>query len=93
MAETSSRDFVDWQEFRQIEMNTASREDYYLAAIATEVRRTVAKDPSNVKLEDFILQFNKTKASKDVPLTTEELEARMARSKAAWFALAGLTPP
>lgn len=70
-------------------MNTPTRMDFYLAQVAAEVRRTIAKYPGKVNTDDFILKFV-YKADDDVPLTEEALEQRIQNSKAAWFGIAGM---
>lgn len=82
---TTSREFVEWQDFETIDMNTPSRVDYYLAQIAMEIRRTVAKKPELLKLSDFILKFEESKAK----VAKGDPEQRLQVSKAAWAAMAG----
>lgn len=38
-----------------MEKKEHSKEDYYLAQIAAEVRRGIVKNPNKVKLKDFLL--------------------------------------
>lgn len=61
--ETTSTQFLDWLEYLKQSVNIRRREDYYLANIATEVRRTIAKNPQNVKIDSFLLEFT-TETSK-----------------------------
>lgn len=84
MAETTSSEFVDWVEFRRMNMNNPDRADYYMAQVACEVRRSVVKHPNKVKLSDFLLKF--TTKHKDEKPTQEEIQRRTQASKAAWFA-------
>lgn len=55
--ETSSTEFLDWLEYLRQDINVHRREDYYLANIAKEIRRTITKDRQNIKLEPFLLEF------------------------------------
>ena len=57
------------------------REEYYLAQIAAEVRRGIAKHPKKVHMKDFILDFEKKKV---------EDQDSTKRSKQFWFAFAGI---
>lgn len=59
--ETSSTQFLDWLEYLRQDVNVRRREDYFLANIAREIRRTISKNRQNVKLEPFLLEFE-TKA-------------------------------
>ena len=63
-----------------MEKNMFHREDYYLAQIAMEVRRSFVKHPERLKLEPFMIQFE----SKARPKST------MVNSKAFWRALIGI---
>ena len=66
-------------------MNTPSRTDYYLAQIAMEIRRTVAKRPELLKLSDFILKFEESQAE----VKQGDPDRCLQISKAAWAAMAG----
>ena len=75
--------FLDWKEGESFD-----RTIYYLAQIATEVRRSYVKNPHQVKLKDFIIQFMLKKQNKESDLSIEE---RTMRAKQFAFALAGLS--
>ena len=62
-----------------IENGLSDMEDYYLAQIALEVRRTKAKNPAALKLKHMLIQF----ASKTKKSTQETLQA----SKNYWMGL------
>lgn len=85
MAETTSRDFVRWRRFAELDMNTLTRGDYYLAQIAAEVRRGNVKHPAKVKIEDLVIKFKTRVAGKRVD--PDEVQRRTAQSKAAWFGI------
>ncbi len=55
--ETSSTQFLDWLEYLRQDVNVRRREDFYLANIAREIRRTISKNSQNVELEPFLLEF------------------------------------
>lgn len=84
MRETTSTEFVGWQEYFEVEENTTNREHYYFAQIAAEVRRTIVKKPKSIKLEQFLLKFQKPK-HKEKPLTEKEKIKRVEESKKAWL--------
>ena len=91
--ETTSTEFLEWIRYRELDMETHRREDYYLAQIAAECHRSVAKHPNSVKLEQFLLKLTLKKAQKEKPLTEEVKAVRLANSKAAWFGAVGLPIP
>jgi len=91
MRETSSTDFLDWQEYIRRERNTPRREDFYAAQIAAEVRRGIAKKPQAVKTEQFLLTFT-TEEKKQKPPTRKEIDLRVAHSKARWFGIVNMKP-
>lgn len=89
--------------FFEMERNSFHREDYYLAQIAAEVRRSIVKRPQDVDVKDFLLSFVPEKKrgngeaenpsligkKKDgIPLQTSE--SRLQKSKNYWFALLGV---
>jgi hypothetical protein len=83
--ETSSYDFLAWMEYLQEQDERRKKEEYYLAQIAVEIRRTRAKNPKSIKLEHGLLQFKSAKKSKQ--MTVEE---RTRISKTAWCGIVGL---
>jgi hypothetical protein len=64
------------------ELNNPSRTDWYLMQIAAEVRKSVVKDPSSVKLPSMKLKSSSPEPAK--PITREEATAR---SKSRWFGM------
>ena len=81
MREHSSTDFIRAIKFMDDDANAFHREDYYLAQIAAEIKRSYVKTPSNVRLKDHILEFTKAK----------EGVTKMADSKMFWGALVGMS--
>jgi hypothetical protein len=67
--------------------------DYYLASIASEVRRSYVKDPRKVKLEDMLLKFNikNDKAEVSSPARDEDqAEVQKVVSKSFWLGMFGI---
>jgi hypothetical protein len=75
--------FLDWKESESFDRNL-----YYLAQIATEVRRSYSKNPQQIKLKDFIIKFMLQKQDNNSLLSKEE---RTMRAKQFAFALSGLS--
>lgn len=95
MAETTCTDFFDHIEYmirkirdeRELEFKEKKAEHYYLAQIAQEVARKFAKNPNEITLDMFLLEFEFKKQK-----TEEEIQQeRMMQSKAAWGAFTGLS--
>ena len=86
---TSSREFIEWLYFlgdeKDQEMNAISKQEFYLASIAAEMRRSWVKNKHSVCLKDFLLDF-KLKAS--VPDTMVKAAKR---AKQFFFGLAGIS--
>lgn len=49
-------EFLEWLEYLQWEENKHTKEDFYLAQIAAEVRRGHVEFPRKVKVQDFLVQ-------------------------------------
>ena len=105
MNQTTSTEFVDWMTFFEMERSSFHREDYYLAQIAAEVRRSIVKKPQEVHVQDFLLKFSQDSKKEEEkwmgesPNTMEESEteeppkapvSRLQKSKNYWFALLGM---
>lgn len=75
-----------WMEYlgSDYEQNIFHRQDFYLAQIACEIRRTITKNPKAVKLKDFIIDFVKKTVKKK--RTSYDVE----KSKSFWFAGLGI---
>jgi len=79
---------MDWIAYLDDEeLNGFHREDYYLANIAAEVRRSFVKDPAKIKMESFLIKFKKGAKLKRPKKTKEE---KIRESKAFWMSLAGM---
>ena len=65
--ETTSTQFLDWLAYLEWDVNSFHREDWFLAKIAKEVRRTILKDPNkDLKWSSFLIKFTSKKESKKV---------------------------
>lgn len=82
--EISSTEFLDWIIYLNEEINSFHREDFYLAQIAAEIRRSWINNPKEVKLNSFLMKFGKSKPKK---LSIEE---KTRRSKRFWSNLVGM---
>ncbi len=81
-------DYLDYKLALELELNQPSRADLYAAQIATEVRRSVAKTPSRIKIKDMILKMDLPAEKKH-----ETVEEYSQRAKAIWKSrLVGLKP-
>jgi len=70
MSLTTSTEYYLWMEYLDNEDRKNSKQEYYLAQIALEVRRNWAKNPNSYKLDDFLF-----KVDKKPPVKTKEGEA------------------
>lgn len=98
---TTSTEFVEWQVRLEAERNDFKPEFHYLAQIALEVHRVLMKNPREVTLQDFLLEFE-TKGAPIVPkapevVSEEEYEKRKAertkQSKGFWATVLGTVFP
>ncbi len=85
--EIPSTEFVDWIAYLDDEEeNVFHREDYYLANIAAEIRRSYVVAPEKVDVESFLVKLvRKIKPKKKKPKVS--IEERTKRSKSFWAAL------
>lgn len=85
MARTTSSEFAEWCAFMdQEDAESFRRQDYYLAQIAAEVRRSYVKRPETVKIEDLLLKFTEEERPKRSP------EEELAHQKACFYRALGL---
>lgn len=70
-------EFLEWVAFLNLEEERNSKQDYYLAQIAAEMRRSQVRTPRKIKVTDFLIQRK----------VTEDPKAKMKVSKAAWSSL------
>lgn len=68
-------EFCEWIEFLVLEQKRNTKDQWYYAQIAAEIRRGYVTTPNKVHTEDFILKF----ASE-----LEDPEVKMQASKSAW---------
>ena len=69
-------EFLEWLEFLKWEENKHTKEDFYAAQVAAEVRRGNVKYPAQVKVQDFLVRVTHDGSPKE----------RMKHSKRAWAA-------
>lgn len=89
MEKTTSSEFIEWMAYLDLEMHQTKKEDYYLAQVAAEVRRSFVKSPQSVHVKDFILSFTRAERSSpggDSPVIEDPTQ----RSKNYWNAVLGL---
>jgi hypothetical protein len=89
MEKTTSSEFIEWMAFLDLERNQTSKEDYYLAQVAAEVRRSFVKSPQSVHVKDFILSFTRAERS-SLGGGSPAMEDPTQRSKNYWSAVLGL---
>ncbi len=82
MAETTSREFVEWIDYLNERDQHTDMDRWYMAQIALEVRRSYISDPRSTRLKDFELKFKQQRA--------EGFDARVSKVKSFWFALCGV---
>lgn len=90
MEKTTSSEFIEWMAYLDLEMHQTKKEDYYLAQVAAEVRRSFVKSPQSVHVKDFILSFTQTKKSVPVGEQSPEVEDSLQRSKDFWHSVLGI---
>jgi hypothetical protein len=73
------REFVSWLEYLNQEDTVVSKEDFYLAQIAAEVRRSFDKYPNKVKTKSFLL-------------SPAEKKTAATDSKSIWLAALNIKP-
>ena len=81
-----SMEFTQWMLYLEMEEERHTKQDYYLAQIAAEVRRPNIKNPSKLQVEDMLLKFEKRdRMKKEV-----SVETMTANHKQFWMASVGL---
>jgi len=74
--EITSSEFMDWIAYLDDDANRFHREDYFLAQIAAEIRRSFVKDPMSVKLSPFLLKFGKKEERKKLSIAESTKRAK-----------------
>ena len=86
--ETTSTEFLDWIEYLEQDVNAFHREDWFLANIAREIRRTILKNPNkSLGWEEFLLKFSDQKEMEE---KGKDKEKAMAKLKGTLLAGAGI---
>lgn len=78
----SYNEFLDWVEYLRWCEDRTTKDQYFLAQIAAEMRRTIVKNPKDVKLQDFILKWERPG---EVEAEDKSPEQKLAQSKGAWL--------
>lgn len=81
-ARITYREFAEWLCFLNKEEERQTKQDYYLAQIAAEIRRGQVKSPRSIKVKDFLVQVTTA--------ATPQQEKKTERSKSFWMGLAGV---
>ena len=79
----SSTEFVCWCVYLRDQKKERTKQDYYLAQIALEMRRSWVKDKNGVKIEELFLKYED--AVENGPQSPDKA---LAASKAFWGQLA-----
>jgi hypothetical protein len=74
-------EFLEWLEYLRQEQRAVRKQDWYLAQIATEVRRSLVAEPNKVKLDEFLLSSIEEEERDEERMQDEE-EAQ--KSKSIW---------
>ena len=82
--EITSTEFINWIVYLDDDSNRFYKEDYYLAQIAAEIRRSYVKDPMKVKLKSFLMKFERKNKPKKPKMTVKE---RTKSAKTFWLSL------
>ena len=73
--EITSSEFVEWIVFLNQEETKRTKQDFYLASIATEVRRSYVKDPNKVSMKDLFISYVKDKPKLTVQEKSNQAKA------------------
>lgn len=79
-------EFLGWLVYLDQAETRRTKQDYYLAQIAAEVRRGLVKKPNTVKLDSFLFEV-----PKDKEMTEPSNKQRVQASKRAWLGALGMT--
>lgn len=80
-----SMEFTQWMLYLEMQEEKHSKQDYALARIAAEIRRSYVEHPKKVKEEDLLIVFEKRELPKEV-----DEEKIMESHQRFWFAQLGL---
>lgn len=93
-AKTTSTEFDEWQAILEEDDNLSSKQDFYLAQIALEIRRANSKRPKRFKLSDLLIRFKtREELTPKKVMSEEEKKKHIAASKQAWLGAVGFGKP
>lgn len=77
----TNRQFRTWLVWQGLSLNRPGLQDFYLMQIACEVRRVLAKNPGDIKVSDFRLQFGKDEHTEQESVADREKTAALAQAR------------
>lgn len=83
----TKKQIAAWLIYLKERWNNPTVTEFYLMQIAAEIRRTNAKHPKKIKLDQLRIRFQDAKKKVSRPLTPQERKARTEASKALWLGL------
>lgn len=81
-------EFLDWCDYLLLEERRHTKQDWYLAQIAAEVFRTIAKEPKKVRVKSYLHKVEDDPSQ--VPVSNLPPEQRLKKSKSSWMSALGL---
>jgi len=81
----TKRQIAAWLVYLKQKWDSPTTTEYYLMQIAAEIRRTKAKDPRRVRIEDLRIIFRSKRSHRD--MTEEEKKQAAQASKNAWIGM------
>jgi hypothetical protein len=74
-SEITSSEFPEWIAFLNQEETKRTKQDFYLASIAAEVRKGNVKHPKKVKISDLFIRYAKKKVKMTIKQKSDEAKA------------------
>lgn len=72
-------EFEGWLEFLKIERDRNTKEHFYLAQIAAEIRRSIVTNPKEIQINSFLLHFatkEEIEQTEQEPVATKTLASK-----------------
>lgn len=89
MRQTTSTEFLMWMEYLDEEEGRNKKYEFYLANIIAETRRSWVKNPSKVKLTDFLFHPESRDKKPEVKAASPDKD-KLDAYKQIWFTATGL---